>query len=782
MKSWIEPSNISLPDEFSRQIGGNPLVAKTLYRRGQTTTQASQAFLNPEFYQPSSSYDLPGMDIAVERLQSAIKKKETICVWGDFDVDGQTATALLVSALRNLGGQVIYHIPIRATESHGINRPVLEKILDGDQTATYGWIEGLAPPSLILTCDTGISAHEALSYADATGVDVLVTDHHELPPELPSALAMINPKFLAPNHPLNTLPGVGVAYKLAEALSRQYGTHLDEDHALAMVALGVVADLAIQTGEARYLLQLGLQKLRQTILPGIQTLAELAEVNLLNLNEEHIAFELAPRLNALGRLGDANHAVELLTTQDVKRARLLANQLEGMNNQRRLQTELVFQAALSQIEREPTLLDQPALVLSHPSWPSGVIGIVASRLVEHYHKPVALIATPEGALGRGSARSIEGVHITEMLRANAGLLSGYGGHAMAAGFSIDPQQIPVFRRALNRSLQNLGAIPESRLQIDGYLDLKELNLDLVADLERLAPFGMGNPPLILVSRNVRISNFSSVGKNQEHLLLTVTHPSGYNQRVVWWQGAGWPRPEGAFDLAYTVRATSYRGQPAIQVEWVDYRPIVDELQSIPPAILCEAIDHRNDRYPLSSLKKLMDSSAIQVWAEASAAAKLSAQNVSVCSRLELIPSQSLLIWTPPPSFEILTEVFAIVRPQKVYLFSVMPETDRLDELLKRLIGLVKYSLQNQGDYIEVNKLASSLAQREITTRKGLAWMAAMGYISLEEASPGQFHLAYGGVQELALAHHLVEELDGLLAETRAFRAYYNYADPLKLIA
>jgi single-stranded-DNA-specific exonuclease len=310
---------------------------------------------------------------------------------------------------------------VRARESHGINLPVLEQLIN----------QGV---ELLLTCDTGISAHEALDYAQSRAVPVLVTDHHDLPPSLPNALALVNPKRLPEDHPLATLPGVGVAYKLAEELYRRAGRPEASAALLDLVALGIVADLALLSGETRYLLQCGLQALRQTRRLGLQAMLELAEIAPQNLAEEHISFVLGPRLNALGRLADANRAIELLTTQDMGRARILALELEGLNAERKLLTDQVFQAAQAQIEADRSLLDEAALVLAHPAWPGGVVGIVASRLVEYYHRPVVLLSAPPGQLARGSARSVEGINITAAIAANQRLLNGFGGHPMAAGY------------------------------------------------------------------------------------------------------------------------------------------------------------------------------------------------------------------------------------------------------------------------------------------------------------------------------------------------------------
>ncbi len=513
MPHWLDPDPASAPPSLRQAIGGHPLVAQVLAQRGLVDVERARAFLDPAYYTPASPFDLPDMDRAVQRIQQAINLGQRIIVWGDFDVDGQTATTLLVQALHSLGADVGFHIPVRAEEGHGVNLSWLQRLID----------EGA---QLIVTCDTGIDAHEAVDYARHQGVDLVITDHHDLPPSLPSASAVVNPKRLPVGHHLSTLPGVGVAYKLAEALQPDASAHLD------LVALGIVADVAVQTGDARYLLQRGLTSLRHPERLGLQTLLQLAQINPAWINEEHVGFEVGPRLNALGRLGDANLAVEFLTTDDVQRARVLATMLEGLNAERKRLTDQIFQGALAQIERDPALLEHAALVLAHPSWPAGVIGIVASRLAERLNRPVVLLAAPPGQLARGSARSVEGCNISAAIAAQSPLLASFGGHPMAAGLAIDPERIPEFRRKLSRSVAaELGdSAAEPTLAIDGQLPLSDLSLDLVADLERLAPFGPGNPRLVLVSPNHALLSHTTIGRHAEHRRSGLQRP---RQHLAW---------------------------------------------------------------------------------------------------------------------------------------------------------------------------------------------------------------------------------------------------------
>ena len=771
MKAWVEPEEVDVPPELAGAVGGHPLVAQTLARRGFLNAASARVFLDPQAYTPSDPFELPGLDAAVDRLGQAIRQGEPVCVWGDFDVDGQTATTLLVSALGDLGARVSYHIPLRASESHGVNLHVLEQVIE----------QGAR---LLLTCDTGIAAHEAVAYARQRGVDVIVTDHHSLPPELPPALAVVNPRLLPQGHPLSSLPGVGVAYKLAQALYLPLGRQADCERHLDLVALGIVADLAYLRGETRYLLQHGLERLRHPERLGLKVMLEFAELEPAWLTEEHIGYILAPRLNALGRLADANPVVEFLLTSDQGRARIMALQLEGLNARRRMLTEQVYRAALAQVEQKPELLEEAALVLAHPSWPAGVIGIVASRLVERFGKPVVLLSAPPGEMARGSARSVAGVDITAAIASQSVLLGGFGGHPLAAGLAIDPQRIPEFRRGVSAAVREQQAeMPvEARLTMDGYLPLSELNLDLVADLERLAPFGPGNPPLVLASAGLRLVSHATIGRGGEHLLLTVEDDAGHSQRVIWWQGAEWlglePLPEGRFDLAYTVRLGTFRGQRDLQVLWVDARPERPiSVELVPERPPLRIVDYRQGAYPLAVLQRLQAEEELLVWGEGPGWEKL-----RVRSRSELRPAANLVIWTIPPCYAELGGALRTVTPQTVYLFNNDPGMDQAEPFLTRLAGLVKYALRYRGGVAQLSALAAATAQSEALVLVGLAWLEARGHVRVVHQSGSELYLQAGAGELQDVHSQVASQLQAMLAETAAFRRYFSRADKDALIA
>ena len=759
IRNWVEPDPVSVPEEFRQAIGGNPLVAEVLFRRGICALPAARAFLDPAHYSPTPPEDLPGVLAAALRIEQGIASGEKMCVWGDFDVDGQTSTTLLVTGLRGLGAQVSYHIPVRASESHGVNIANLQPILQS----------GL---DLLITCDTGVSSHEALAFARQGGADVIVTDHHELPAVMPETCATVTPRLLPPDHPLAGLPGVGVAYKLIEALYIRAGRAAELDSFLDLVALGIVADLAPQTGDTRYLLQRGLAALRASTRLGLQTMLEIADIQPAWLTEEHIGFILGPRLNALGRLDDANPVVELLTTSDPGRARVLATHLEGLNAHRRLLTGQVLAAALAQISKDSSLLDLPVLVLSHPEWPAGVIGIVASELAERYNRPTILLAAPVGQPARGSARSIDGVNITAAIASQQRLLLNFGGHPMAAGLALLPENLAAFRRGVARAVQKEqgGALPRPRLAIAGYLTLDDLSMDLVADLERLAPFGAGNPPLVLAIRNLKASSVTSIGRDGDHLQVLVEDEQGRTRRVMWWRGAGWPQPEGIFDLACVVRASTYRGQRDIQVEWKDARPVETETGEAHRAALA-VIDQRGLLHPLPVLRQIQAGESVVVWGEGEAR-----RLPGACDRTQLHPADTLVLWTTPPGRAELRAALEIVQPRAVVLFGVDPVDSSPEAFLKRLAGMVKYALDHPTGPIAITRLTTAAAQRETAIRKGLQWLEKRGLVKVVFLEENLVELTSGAGENSAHSEsELLASIKSIIAETIAFRAYFQSA-------
>ena len=750
-RQWQEAPPVDVPEPLADLVGGHALVAQHLARKGITSVAAAQRFLYADRYSPSPSSELPDIDRAVDRLERAIRARERILIWGDFDVDGQTSTALLYIALKQRGANASYHVPNRFSEGHGIHLPALKHHLDS------GF-------DLLLTCDTGVSAHDAVEYAASRRVDTIITDHHALPDSLPAAVAVVNPQRLAAGHPLRELPGVGVAYKLMEAL------HGDDDASflLDLVALGIVADVMVQVGDTRYLLQRGLVELRQNQRLGLKAILERAQIPPAELNEGHIGFAIAPRLNALGRLADANPAVELLTTNDWGQARILANTLEGLNAKRKFLSNQVYESAISQLEKEPWLLEYAALVLSQADWHSGVIGIVASRLVEEFGLPTVLISTPDET-GRGSARSVAGVDITRALGRVADQLISHGGHSMAAGLSLPAEKVFQFRRALSRVVREMsGDAPRTPvLRIDGYLCLADISLDLTSDFERLAPFGNGNPPLTLATQNLRVASHKGLGRRREHLQVEVEDDGGNRQRVIWWRGARADLPQGRFDLAYALRASVYKGEREPLVEWLDFRALEATNADLQPAEpVFELHDHRQSEAPLAALAKAREAyPAALVWSEGEKVA-------GAVNRLGLGQSETLIVWTCPPAAEVWAAALKTANPNRLIVFGMRAQMEKTSEFLSRLAALLKFAVNKREGKAGLEVLAAALGERERSVQVGLQVLRALGKLDYQLWATGNLELEFKDAAPSEQTKGLQKRLSLLLRETRAYRNYW----------
>ncbi len=768
MAEWLEPQPVEVPEDLRRAVGGHPLVAAALVRRGIATPGDALACLDPAFYHPRPPLELPGLDGAVSRLARALEARERILVWGDFDVDGLAATAILLESLRALGAIASHHIPTRAA-GHGVHLDTLRDLLAAP-----------SPPQLIVTCDTGISAAAAVAYARNTGIDAVITDHHVPPPELPAAVAIANPCFLPADHPLRTLPGAGCAYLLAAALCSELGAG-ECERSLDLLALAIVADVASLEGDARYYLQRGLAALRASERLGLLALCEVAGLDRSGLDEEHIGFALAPRLNALGRLGDAGAGLELLLTADLTRARTIAAEMEGLNNRRQLLTQQVLQAAIAQVERDPAMRSAAAIVVDHPSWPPGIAGLVAGRLVERYSRPALVIAAPPGELARGSARSVPGVDIAAAIAATGDLLVAHGGHPMAAGLSLRPERLPELRRRLRAEVARRAAAapPPAPLPIDGELPLAAATPELARDLARLAPFGPGWAPVRLVARRLAVVAQAALGRSGEHRRLYLRDAAGGEHRVFWWQSGERQAPEGVFDLAFTMRPRNYQGRDEVTITWVDARvvePVAPAL--VVPAPSFKVFDHRDDPAPALTLDALHSLTSLLVWAEGTLPA-----GPAVANRLTAGPAEALAVWTAPPGPRELATVLRAVQPEQVHLFALDPGLDEPEAFLRRLAGLVKYALAHYDGQIDEARLAAATAQRASTVRCGLEWLAAQGQWTLRREGDGTWQASPApAAADPAAARAAAARLEQLLAETAAYRSYARRADPHILLA
>ncbi len=547
-------------------------IAQVMLNRGLTTPIAAQIFLDPDQAElPNPLDDFPDLALSVEILVQAIAQSQKIAICGDYDADGMTSTALLLRALRFLGADVDYAIPSRMSEGYGLNTRIIEEF----------HAEGV---EIILTVDNGIAAHVPVARARELGLTVIITDHHEVPPEIPNANAILNPKLIDPNSPYVTMAGVGVAYLLARCVAQKLGQDQAlQDPLLELFTLGTIADLAALTGVNRCWVKRGLRRLAKSQIKGIQALIQVSGLGgEKNLKPEAIGFRLGPRINAVGRIGDPQVVIEMLTTEDEGIALERAMQCEAINKQRQ---QLCEQIAIEAVEfYETSDLDAQksrVLVLVQPNWHHGVIGIVASRLVERYGVPVFIGTYEDEAQThiRGSARSIPEFHVFEALEHAKEFTLKHGGHRAAGGFSIDATQLENFRDRLSefahQSLQPEHLRP--LVTVDVQLDLNQVGLDLFQQIDRLHPCGMENPDPVFWTPNVRISDQKMIGKNHLKFSVVQNHLANgqVNQKInalAWRWGEYFPLPK-QLDIAYKLRSNEWQGEVSIEIEIVGVRPV-----------------------------------------------------------------------------------------------------------------------------------------------------------------------------------------------------------------
>lgn len=482
----------------------HPVILKLLKSRGIDKKDGIVRFLRASLDDMYNPFLLKDMEKAVRRIKKAILSGEKITVYGDYDVDGVTGCALLMRALREMGGKVDFYIPSRIEEGYGLNKEAVEKIA---KTGT----------KLIITVDNGIASQEEVIYAKELGMDTVITDHHEPHDDVPEAVAVINPKQKDCPYPFKELAGVGVALKLIQALSN--GRSELTVKLLDLAALGTVADMVPLVDENRIIVKWGINVLKNTDKKGLIALLKESRLSPKNIDEEKISYILAPRLNAAGRLSEATLAVQLLLADDEAEAYELARELELLNRERQAIETKIYNEAKEYINKNLDLNKEKIIVVSGSGWHPGVIGIVASKLVQNFCAPCILISE-EGEEGRGSARSVPGFNIFEALKQLSGMLDRFGGHEQAAGFTIKVSEIENFRLKINELAR--AATKDSwkmKLRIDMELSPEELTLELAEQLELLAPFGFGNPKPVFVCRNMSVEQIKVVGEKANHLRI-----------------------------------------------------------------------------------------------------------------------------------------------------------------------------------------------------------------------------------------------------------------------
>lgn len=560
-KRWDIASLIT-PQANEALVAFSPVMRQILFNRGYATDLEARLYLDGEPNFDTSPFQMRGIQPTVERLRFALDHQEPIAIYGDYDVDGVSATVLLVEALRVLGGNVKPYIPNRFDEGYGLNKDALTSLQE----------EGI---KLVVSVDCGIRSPDEAAHASDLGLDLIISDHHQ-PADgpLPPAFSVVNPKQIDDLYPDKDLAGVGVAYKIIQALLESIGSTpagFQAEDLLDLVALGTVADLAPLTGENRILVRKGLKKIRETKRQGLFSLAAVSDLPLSRVTATSIGFILGPRLNAAGRLESAIAAFDLLTTRDVKTAGELAQQLNVQNRQRQEITRKIQAEAEEIVNAEDPGAD--LLFAVHPDFNAGVVGLAASRLVETYYRP-AVVGQISSETTRCSCRSIPEFHITEALDQCRDLLVRHGGHAAAAGFTVRNENLEELKMRL-KSLAAVSLHGKNLQQIvtaDSVISLSDLNPELLKRLEDLQPTGYGNPDAVFVCRGVRITNKRTVGAEGIHLKLVVTDDRITFDTIGFRLGHLLPELPMRVDILFTFESNEYNGRQSLQLNLKDVKP------------------------------------------------------------------------------------------------------------------------------------------------------------------------------------------------------------------
>ncbi len=538
------------------------VIAQILLNRGVSTFEEARLFLKPTLDDLHSPFLMADMDLAVERIAAAIEHQEHIMVFGDYDVDGTTATTVLYLTIKLLTDRISSYIPNRMKDGYGLS-------LEGLQEARNRGV------TLILAVDCGITAIAEVDQAREMGIDIVIIDHHVPGEILPNSVAILNPKRDDCGYPFKELCGVGLAYKVAQALAEHVGLpenavypHMD------LVALGTTADIVPLRDENRVLTKYGLDMMQQTDKSGLKALLDVSGLREKELSTSHMLFTLAPRINAAGRMGDATRVVQLLITEDQKEAAALAEELNEENQRRRKEDTLTFEAARDIVEKDPFLREAKGLVLASDTWHPGIIGIVASRMVEAFNRPVVMIST-KGETGRGSARTVGDFHLYNAIKECSDLLVQFGGHHHAAGLSIEKDRIEAFKQKFHKVVAERATPADfiPRLEIDAEIELDEVTPRMARLMKMLGPFGPANHHPVLVSRNLSlVGSPRTLGVDKKHLKFRVRQ----NGRIM--EAIGFGMAEYAdrltdnrdrLDLAYTLEENNYRGETTLQLRIKD---------------------------------------------------------------------------------------------------------------------------------------------------------------------------------------------------------------------
>lgn len=738
---WVYNSCEKIPQDLEK-FCKDPLFARLLVNRGINTLQKAKEFLEPEKYcqetSPDAFCDMPRV---VERIEKAIATDEKIIIFGDFDADGVTSTSLLFKTLEHLGANVGYYIPDRITEGHGLNSKALINL------------KTKLKAKVIITVDCGISNIAEIKLMKGLGVDVIITDHHEAGEELPEAFAIINPK--SPNslqenleakeiESLNYLAGVGVAYKVACALLEKHKKTEFKKEILPLVAIGTIADVVPLLEENRLLVRKGIECLKKDCPIGIKALIDIAGYSLESFDAQSIAFGIAPRVNAIGRLEHASKVVELFTTQNAQTIDINAKYMDDCNKIRQGMCDSIFEEALTKISTK-SLKENKAIIISDNSWHIGIIGIVASKLCEKFYRPVLVLRLDEeNAKIRCSARSIRGLHLHETLCEADELLEVYGGHALAAGFSADIKNLGKITEKLHQII-NENLLDESltpQIEIEEELRQSDLTLDFVKKLQLLEPCGHKNPAPLFSLKDLSIKELRTMGSNSNHLKVIMEGDLGILEGVFWGKSEINAQISDKVDVIFSPKINTFMDKTSVQLELRDYK--TQGKNSCKVKIIDHSKKHDAIEMFFEYLKTTKTSIAIFAENQQTLAflGEKNTQKASVINRLNPQEADQLAFFDIPTDKELISQIIEKTSAKVVHILKKESHNIDLAELLKTCSGMLKYADNKLDGVVEFEKFAAKLGIAKDETASCIKLLEKAAVVKILEEEDTQYTIKF----------------------------------------
>ena len=753
------------------------LIKRLLFSRGIKTDKEIYEFLHPLEMTPYDPNVFVDMEKTIERLSNAVDNNEKIVIYGDFDADGVTSTSLLYKTFKYLGADVNYFIPDRDKQGHGFDTKALVKLMT------------TVKPKVIISVDCGISDVEAVNFINSFKIDVIITDHHEAPEELPKAFAIINPK--APNaldenltakdiESLTSLAGVGVAFKVAQGLLKHYNKTEFVYEILPFVAVGTISDIVPLIGENRYLVTKGLELISQGKHYGIKRLLESAGYKVeKGITSENIAFGVAPRINASGRLDTVEDAVKILISDNKQEIETSVISLNNFNKVRQELCQNMFLEAEEMLKQEGNR--NPAIILYKPEWHIGIIGIVASKLVEKYYKPTFLMTySEETQQFRCSARGVEGLSLYDIISANSELLDGFGGHKLAAGlyFSKEKSSFEQVKSALNKTIKEMlnGQELKPFIDVDAEVYPTDINVELVEEISQMEPFGASNPSPIFAMKNLKIKEKRLMGENKDHLRLTVQSGTCEFTCVRWQMGDISLVPGDMIDIAFHPQINEYNGNTSVQL-------IIDDIHSDmlkndePQEVGLKLYDHRKKTNILPLVNDYVKNSKqnIMIFAESKAVKDLLTPFSNLITRTftreKVTPCDALMFFDYPADKETFDYIIEEARPSSIHFMNYNIKYFDDKEFLTTFIKMLRYAEHNNEGKVNFLRCSSALGKSVETVLTLLDLFEDVDFIKISEKNHEFYKIQLNEIKDLSpvLHNEKFQEVKNLIEECEKFQ-------------